>query len=315
MNKLIRFYNQNRALVISIIFCIVLILIIIQVLNSFVKEGIEENKNRTIIENEESTKDNTDEIKASNVSAITGEEVKNNESNLELIKEFVENCNNGKIENAYNLLSADCKALLYPTLERFKIDYIDRIFYMNRIYSLENWYTTSAFDTYYIKYTEDVLATGNTNSRDNYNEYITIINYTNGKYINVGNYVGTQRINMSKEENGIKVQVNKMHMYIDYTILDITVDNSTLNTLCIDTKEKLNTTFIYDRNDVRYTAFLNEIADVELQIKGKQNKNLEIKFNKRYNPESRDIIGFTLKDIVLNYGQENSKKMSFDIQI
>lgn len=287
MNKLIRFYNQNRALVISVIFCIVLILIIIQVLNSFVKE---ENKNKITIQVEETKKDNENEITKSNVSAITGEKVKNNQSNLELIKEFVENCNKGKIEDAYNLISADCKALLYPTIESFKKDYIDRIFYMNRIYSLENWYTTSAYDTYYIKYTEDVLATGNTHSKDNYNEYITIVNYSNGKYINVDNYVGTQKVNMSKEENGIKVQVNKMHMYIDYTILDITVDNSTLNTVSIDTKKKLNTTFIYDVNDVRYTAFLNEIADIELEVKGKQKKNIEIKFNKRYNPESRDII-------------------------
>lgn len=108
-------------------------------------------------------------------SAITGERVKNLESDKAIIKQFVEYCNEGKIEEAYGMLSLEAKTRIYPSLERFKIVYYDRIFKIKRMYTLENWYDTRTFSTYYIKYTEDVLASGNVNSSNNIGDYITIV--------------------------------------------------------------------------------------------------------------------------------------------
>lgn len=158
MNKLIRLYNQNRALFIAIIGIIALIIIIIQVLNSIVKQQNEANTNKIANDRNSSTNNQSTTISESNVSAVTGEEVINNKQKTEVIKEFVKCCNEGEIEKAYNMLTDECKTRVYPSLERFKTGYYDRIFKINRMYTLENWYTSGNLDTYYIRYTEDVLA-------------------------------------------------------------------------------------------------------------------------------------------------------------
>lgn len=153
--KLTRIYNQNRAVIIAGVFIIALIIVIIQMLNGYVKEQQEMAKNR--VENS-STVDNSTTISSGNTSVITGEEVKTNEQSKNTIKKFVEYCNNKEIEKAYSMLSEDCKKLIYSDIEKFKINYIDRIFYIYRLYTLENWFETLSLKTYYIKYTEDILA-------------------------------------------------------------------------------------------------------------------------------------------------------------
>jgi len=153
--KLTRIYNQNRAFIIAGVFIIALIIVIIQMLNGYVKEQQEMAKNR--VENS-STVDNSTTISSGNTSVITGEEVKTNEQSKNTIKKFVEYCNNKEIEKAYSMLSEDCKKLIYSDIEKFKTNYIDRIFYIYRLYTLENWFETLSLKTYYIKYTEDILA-------------------------------------------------------------------------------------------------------------------------------------------------------------
>lgn len=155
MNKLIRLYNQNRAIIIAGVFIIALIIVIIQMLNSHVKEQQEVAKNMI---NNSSTVNNSTTISSGNTSVITGEKVKTNEQSKEVIKKFVEYCNNKEIDKAYGMLSEDCRKLVYSDIEKFKTNYIDRIFYIYRMYSIQNWFETNYLKTYYIKYTEDILA-------------------------------------------------------------------------------------------------------------------------------------------------------------
>lgn len=158
MNKLIRLYNQNRAIFWTIVIIIAIILIVIQTLNYIVKQNNEDQKSDMLNNAINQANNQNTVISQGNVSTLTGETVKNSRTNEELIKEFVKCCNEGKADMAYNMLTPDCKEALYPSLERFKKDYVNRIFYITRLYGLENWYTTSSKDTYYVKYTENVLA-------------------------------------------------------------------------------------------------------------------------------------------------------------
>lgn len=162
MHKLISLYNQNRAVFWVIVIIIALILIVIQTLNSMVKQGNEDTKSQMLqnaLNQANTTQNQTIQNKVQGEKSIsTGEKVVNAKSNEELIKEFVKCCNEGDVESAYNMLTDECKEVLYPSLERFKKGYVDRIFYITRLYGLENWYSTSKYDTYYVKYTENVLA-------------------------------------------------------------------------------------------------------------------------------------------------------------
>ena len=316
MNKIIRTYNQNRALFITIIIVIALIIIVIQILNSLLKKQNEQAKN-TINTN---TKIGQNTIIDEQQSIITGEKVQNSETNLEIIKRFVERCNEGKIEDAYNMLSLDCKEMLYPSLERFKTMYYDRVFYIKRMYTLKSWYTKASFDTYKITYTEDVLATGNVESKNNIGDYITVDRSGQVARLNINSFVGKEKTNKIGAKNGITITANAIYKYIDYTVINFKVRNDTKNAVIIDTKEDVQSVYLYDTNNVKYTAFLNEIADEQLKINQGAEILVNIKFNKIYNPESRELKGVAFKDIVLNYenyikNTEEKNKAEIDMSI
>lgn len=181
MNKLIRLFNQNRRAVVVIIFIIALIIAIIQILNSDIKEKKEQSLKNNL-NNINSSTNNSTTISKDNVSVITGETVKSNISDTEIIKQFVEKCNKKDIEKAYNMLTDDCKSLMFQDTNKFKTGYIDRIFYIERLYTLENWFQNANLNTYYIKYIEDILATGNVASNNNVGDYITVTKERKNKH-------------------------------------------------------------------------------------------------------------------------------------
>lgn len=319
MSKLIRLYNQNRALIFGIIAIIALIIIIIQTLNGLVREDRETKRQNIEKEGNSSTSQSTT-ILGKDTSSITGEKDVNNKQNTDIIKLFVKHCNEGKVEEAYNMLTDECKNQIYPSLERFKTLYYDRIFKINRMYTLENWYVSGNLATYYIKYTEDVLASGNANSKNNMGDYITVTRLENTNCLNISSYVGSKNINKSQTKNGITIEIEKMYMYMDYTRVSLKVKNTNKDLVSIDTKENLDTMYLYDTNGVRYSSFLNENAEEELIFRRNMEMTVEIKFNKMYNPEAREISGLALKDVVLNYENyklkgEEKNKITFDIDI
>ncbi len=286
MNRFVRFYNQNRALCITTVIGIVLIIMVIQIVNSYIKESA---KDKNIIEGNSSTNQSTT-ISPSNVSSITGETVQDNETDKTTIKEFVEYCNKKNYKAAYNMLTNDCKTLMFPEVEQFQKNYVDRIFYINRMYTLENWYSEGKASTYYIKYIEDILATGKTKSDDNISDYITVIKDNDRNYININNFVNTENINKSETLNNVTITVDKLYVYMDYVIASLKVKNNTEKIVCVDTRQDVQKTYLYDTNNVKYTALLNENSEEELKVRAKTSKTLNIKFNKMYNTESRETI-------------------------
>lgn len=302
MYKLIRWYNQNRLAFWIGFIIIALIIIVIQTLNNIVREQNAQKKNNiNSLSLNNSTNAGTS-ISEPDTSVITGKELTETESknNTEIIKAFVDYCNNGEIENAYNMLTDECKSLIYPTIESFNTNYYAKIFYMSRMYELENWYISDNYDTYYIKYTENVLATGNINSEDNKADYITVVKKDDGYKLNVSNYIKRIEKNKSKTSNDISITVNWIDMYMDYTILNISVKNNTKNTIVLDTTKEAGTTYLYDTKNINYTSLLNENAQEELTVKSGMTNTLNIKFNKIYNT-NRELDGVTFSDINLNY--------------
>lgn len=320
MHKLIKLYNENRFVIIVIIIMIALGIIVLQTLNKLAGEERKAKLENIAKETNSSTSSQSTTISDGNTSAITGQKVKNSIANTEIIKQFVKYCNEGQVENAYNMLTDDCKERIYPSLERFKTIYYEKIFKINRMYTLENWYEEGNSATYYIKYTEDVMASGNTESKNNMSDYITVTKQQMTNCLNINSYVGTKTINKSQVQNGINIEITKIHMYMDYTILDLKVRNLSKDTIILDTKENQDTLYLYDLKGVKYTAFLNENSTEELKASKNMEIKTDIKFNKRYNPTSRDLSGLVLKDVVTNYENytsktEAKKAIKFDISI
>lgn len=319
MNKMIRWYNQNRGIFWAVIGAAALLIIIIQILNGIAKE--EKEQKRKEIENRNSSTSQSTTISKTDESVITKEKVSAevDKKNTDIIKEFVGYCNSNETEKAYNMLSEECKSLIYPNVETFRNNYHKKIFYIYRMYNLENWYSDLNSWVYYIKYTEDVLSTGNTNSADNKADYITVVKKQDGYYINISNYVKREECKKSNEEKKVTLQVNWIDYYIDFAVLNITVKNDTDKVICLDTKKDNESMYLYDSNGVKYSSFLNENAEEQLVIYRNINNSINVKFNKMYNQE-REIRGLMASDIVLNYenykeNKEQKEVIKIDVKI
>ena len=137
MNRFIRYFNQNRKGIITSIAVIAFFIIFITLLN------------RLWIGNEGKKYQNdvTDEpIK----SVITGEKVseRTNEVNTQIIKKFVEYCNNGDYGRAYDLLTDECKDEYNNDKNIFLKKYIASVFSNKKTYEIELWLTEQYNYTY-----------------------------------------------------------------------------------------------------------------------------------------------------------------------
>jgi len=278
-NFIIRWYNQNRKMIWIVILTIVAIIALIQTLDNYYKNNPKEESS--------STNSTTAYNANNNYSVITREEVDEtiSEESIDLIERFLDNCNKGQIEYAYNLISAQCKEELYPTLEDFETTYHKKIFTKQKNYDSMLWIATSNRHTYRIEIVDDLLATGGNKNDLPTQDYYTIV-YENGNYkLNINSFVGKEYININESKNNINIDVLSRTIYMDYEIYEIAVQNNTGSELIFNTKQNTNSMYIQDENGLKYISFLNEIPDNELEILNGITKNLKIKFNRGYKPK------------------------------
>ena len=122
MNYIVRFWNQNRKKIIIGIGVIVFLIIIVQILNQIAKEQKELAKQNIQIEEKE------EDLPTQSI--IGGESVSEEETkiNVDIIETFIQKCNSADITGAYNMLTNECKEVVFPTEESFKSGYYDIIF-------------------------------------------------------------------------------------------------------------------------------------------------------------------------------------------
>ena len=149
-NKLLRFYNQNRYLVWIVILTVIAIISLIHILNNYIEKN-------DLQENDSNIYTGITKKRDENYTVITQKKLDKDTSNI--IKTFINYCNTGNPEQAYKLLSDDCKQLLYPSLESFKEKYYNKIFNTKKLYSCQAMVNHDNYYTYQINFTEDILAT------------------------------------------------------------------------------------------------------------------------------------------------------------
>ena len=243
-------------------------------------------------------------------SIITGEKVneKVTTNNVEIIEKFVETCNYGKIEEAYNMLTDGCKEALYPTVEKFCDNYYNIIFKNPRTTKIENYKNSTSTNTYIVTLYEDIMATGSVQSTGDYKDYITV-EKEDGK-LNINSLITSKSIKKESEKNGISIKVLKQEIYLDYETYEFEFKNNTENTIMLDTLLNSKTIYLLDRNNIKYSSFAAEVSDIFYELSSYETTTFSIRFNKRYNPvDETKKIGFS--DIILNYEQykeQNTKE-------
>ncbi len=306
MNKIIRYWNQNREKIIIIIAIIAFIFIIITVIDN-------------LLENNNYSKNNTSinkmvDVTKPNISAITGQKISEKETkiNTDLIKKFVNYCNNQEIQKAYDLLSSDCKENFKNDVNLFRNNYYNKVFDTQKTYSLEVVGVISNAYTYKITYYKDnLLATGGI-SKNNTEDYITIIKEVNEEKINISSFIKKENINKTKLENNIEISIKSKEIYKSYEIYNLTIKNNTQNIISISDGENNSDIYLTDKNGTKYNAFVNEIPIYNLALQKGQQISLEIKFNKIYDTY-RKIEKIYFENIKLE--SEGKEKIKIIVEI
>ena len=310
MNKFIRFWNQNRIRIIITALIVVFIIILIQAINAVLKNSrVEEYtpNNTTIVDTGKPTE-----------SVISGEEAPegDTENNLDLIRQFVEYGNNKDYQSAYNLLNDDCKQEIFRSLDEFITDYCNNIFNKNVTYELELWdYVSDAYTYRILYYENNLLQTGNASSNNNIEDYITVVETDSGNRLNINGFIRKDNINKIEEIPEIQIIVNYRERYRDFERYNITVKNTSSNTILLSEGQNGNDICLIDTNDVEYDSIINEVPMIDLELNPGEEKTIEIKFYKMYNLY-RTIDKISFKSIVLNKDNINdANKISINIDI
>ena len=313
MHNIMRFIRQNKKQIIRIAVIAAFLFLILQILNYLT----ENNKNINVNNNkEQSVYEKTNGTVVSDKSMVSGGKVSTStmQSVNDIIKEFVENCNNQKIEEAYNMLTDECKEVLYPDIETFENNYYNNLFKESNLgYSIENW----SGDIYIVKYMEDMLSTGKITTDNSYSDYITIVNKDGNKKLNINRYIGRKILNKSKDSDNIKTEVLYSDKYMDYEIYKLKITNNTDNTILLDPLTEVGKIYLKDSNDVRHKAYTNEIVKDNLKIYAGHTSTIEIKFDNPYISD-RDIKSICFSNIVLYYSEANKgayKKIKYIINL
>lgn len=305
MNKIIRYWNQNRSKIILVIAIIAFIILFIQLTNVLMK-------NMTSNAQKSGTTSKVQDVTKPTESYITGETLPEATviQNSDLIKEFVEYCNNNQIQQAYNLLTDDCKAEFNNDINKFEQNYISQIFNSKKIYSLELFLTSSNLYTYKITYTNgNLLATGGVTGTT-YTDYITIVNQNNENKLNISNFINKKIINKNAIVENIEIIVNSKKAYKDYEEYNITIKNTSQNPITYANSQNSKDICLIDQNETTYSSFINEIPENMLTLINGQQITFNIKFNKIY-----DVYRIIEKMKFSNISINNEKQIEVSIDI
>ncbi len=303
MYKLIRFYNQNRKKIFKIILIIVLIIGLIQLLNYFAKQSNNIDKNDYEQKNIVNTNNEKNQDIISNKSLVSGSIVSNEKlkKDVDVIDEFIKYCNNKDINSAYNLLTEECKEVMFPSVQDFyNIYYLNIFNEKTKTYTVENW-TDS---TYQVRYTEDILSSGKLNGDETKQDYITVVKENEEKRLNINNYIRRKKANKVTEYKDIKVTIFSIDTYMDYEIYNFAIQNNSENTILLDTSDDAKSIYLLDSKNMKYEFYNNEIIENRLIVKSKFTNNLQVKFTNSYSA-TRRIEKIVFSKLVLNYDKYN----------
>lgn len=305
IHKLRQYYHQNKNKVRAVILIIIFAIIILQLMNYITMKGIINNNEKDLNRDDYNLVLNSNSSIISNNSVVTGENInsKTLKNANELIEEFVNECNNGCIEQAYELLSSDCKNINYKNLQRFKELYYDKVFGNNgkKNITIENWIS----NTYRINFYDDIIETGKI-SDTNIQDYITVVKENENMKLNINSFIGVENINKEQEANNIVVNVVSRNIFMDYEEYTIKIENKTNSKMILDSQKNPKTIYLEDSKKIKYYASSNELMSSLLKINNGFSTQISIKFLRKYTSSSSKIDAMVFSDVVLSSSEDNN---------
>lgn len=145
------FWTEHGTPILFWVLVVVGVIIIVQLLNNYAIKKVEkQNASKRQIQN----------------TTTQNSSYQGNRDYTALVNQFLDYCKNGQVEQAYEMLSENCKKDLYPTQQEFENKYYKKLFTEQK--DTEIIYTEE--DKYEIRFYESILEAGSVENR----KYITI---------------------------------------------------------------------------------------------------------------------------------------------
>ena len=299
MHNLLRYYRQNRKQIWIAVLFIAMILIGIQLLNRYTIN--QSNAEMGKLDSGNSIKDTvstkyTDPVISSG--SMPEAQAKDNKN---IIDTFVDYCNNGKTEDAYNILTDECKQMNYPVLQNFIDNYYKRIFTGTKTCDMQSWVNDGNFSTYKVTFMGDMMSTGKVDNGNGINDYITIVKMPDGKLeLNINGYIGRKEINKEYKDSKLDIKVINKDIFMNYEVYNFEIKNTSDKTILLDNKKDVNSVYLGDDHDLKYTARMYEVADSLITFEKDFTRSLSIKFDKVYGAQ-RNIQNINFTKIIMDY--------------
>lgn len=298
MFRLRRWYNQNSKTIWKVTGIVVFLIIILQVLNYFAGKNnkIEYSSNTINLPQ----KDYTDLSLESDKSVLSNNKISSIKSDpIKVINDFFAFCNEGKIKEAYELLTDECKKQMYPELKIFREGYYKTVFNgVKKDISLANW----VGDIYKVEIRNDILSTGKYDENDTRQDYITVKSIGDNTYkLNINEYIDTNEINKTNTFfNNIQINVEKKDVYMDYEIYTFKIKNNMDTPILIDNLKDIDSMYLTDKNNIKYSAYTHEISLSELLINARETREVKIKYYNKYGSE-KIINNIVFSKVIVDY--------------
>lgn len=302
-------YNRNRKLIWFVVGIIIAIIALIHIINFKIKQqDINVNSNNEKIINQE--------FYETDYSVVSKEKLNNYTSDIveKTIKQFISFCNDGNIEGAYNMLSQDCKDVLYPTIEEFTDNYYRPNFKERKTYNLQSWITYNNRFVYRVELIEDMLITGKTSNIKKQDYYTVVRGNNDTYYLNISGFIEKNIINSYKQTEELEINVKDEEVFMEYINLNITVTNKSNNNILLDSGRDGDSTFVTDSQGLEYISYLYEKNNYDLVIPAQRTNDFEIKFMKSYKT-NRPIETVNFEDIILDYEKDYSSRCNIVIEL
>lgn len=297
-------FQDNRKKIIILITVGVLIVFFIKAINNYTaKQRFNSSSNNTTaisksvgVSNDIKIKNTTskDGITSSNNIEVDEKSIKTADN---VIEAFLLYCNNNQVDRAYNLLSDDCKKVLYPTQSDFYNNYYKSKMTGIKDYSYLKYGNDS--NTYKLVIKNNTLATGKTSDGEDIVDYITVVFKEDNYKLNIGGFIKKESLNVKKSDAYLTMNVTERVIFMEYEEYTVNIKNTTLVNADICNANDDKGIYLLDKSSNKYYFKNDDYIQNDLLINYKSDKTIKLKFNRKYRKENEDIKSIVFPKINL----------------
>ena len=215
--KIRRYFKKHKKIIIFIVIVVTIIIVVNYILKNMPENVVPKTTyqpNVAVMDNSEVPSKWQDKIE-------------------ETIKQFVQYCNEKEYENAYNMITDDCKDEVFQGLPEFE-RYVNSRFSTKKIYSIQNFSNVGKQYIYNVNIFDDFMATGLTGTNYTFvEEKFVFTEEDNDLKFAIGGFIRKDYLGVFGEDENLKVQIETKNVYYEREVYHLRITNKTEHPIVI----------------------------------------------------------------------------------